>query len=214
MTALSDFITNVSLEINKGTTLDAYIARRIKMAGRRLEQNYTYKYMEKMTTLTLAAGANYVTIPARFKSLEWMRYTDDDGTFHQLNQVDATQILNEETDVPTGFWTHSTYFATAAASEGRWYFDCSPTVAITLTAMIVYYSDWEAATSFWLLTNAESLLLAEVMIMLAPFAREPKWPELYKQMREEGEKTVFIADQELRRAAADETMLYANRGSS
>lgn len=213
MTALSDFSALVTSEMNKGTTLDSFIAARIKMAGRRIEKNYTLKYMEALATLTLPVSTSYINVPALYKSLLWMRITNTDGSYSFLHQVDGTQIRALETDKPTGFWQLGAPLATAGAAS-RWYFDCSPSAAVTITALINSYTDWDSATTGWLLLYAQDLLLAEVMTLMAPLAREPAWVELYKPMKVEGERVLFLADQELRRATADETMIYANRGAT
>lgn len=212
MTALSTFITSISSEINKGTTFDSSIAKRVQMAGRRLEQNYKWKYMETLTTATIAANTSYIAQPSLLRSVEWFRFTDTDGNYSFLPQVDAEQVLSLDTATPNGFWLATEKFVTS--NIGRIYFDVLSTADIALDVMYSLYSDWVNSSDFWLLQNCESLLLAETMIMMAPLCREPKWPEFYKQMRDEGERVALLADQELRHSARDMTMIYKNRGAS
>lgn len=209
----SEFIDLVSSEMNKGTTYDTFIPARVRMAGQRIEQNYSLKYMETLDDLTLEVDESEIDVPTRMKSLLWLRRTTDQvpPTFVYLHQVDAEQFLFLQDDFPSGFWQEG---------NASFHFDAEPTDdAVPLEIYYNRYTDWASASAestdtFWLLDNATSLMLAMTMKLLGPVAREKDWLGLYEEMQEEGERVLLNADQELRRATKDEVMIYANRGST
>lgn len=216
-----EFVTFISFEMNKGGSLDSAIAPRVKLAGKRLEQNYTFSHMKSAFDLTLAVGSESVAAPDRMKSLEWIRYTltsvdpNDPNNpninipeFRYLRQVDAMQFLFLEQTFPSGYWIEGT---------STLHFDAMPQdTAVPLTALVNQYSDWDNATDnsdFWLLDNGEAAMIGTVMKLLAPVAREPNWLKLYDEMQTQGERDLMISDLSLRQANRDEVMIYANRGS-
>lgn len=202
MTTLAEFALKISAQVNKGTTLDSLIPDAIRQAGREVESNYSLKYMETLTSSTISAGVSFLTAPEFMKSIIFIRYTNSDGEYCYLPQVDPMQLSSLDSGNPTGFWL-----------EGRTkiQFDAAPTEDLDVEIFYNKNSDWTAGTIFWLLDNAELLMISTTMILLAPAAREPDWKVLYEDNRKRGERTLFLADHELRQGARDEVMIYTNR---
>jgi hypothetical protein len=200
---LGDFHTLVVDEMNKGSVHTSRVPQRTLMAAQVIERNRTFKHMERFVEFTQPAAQRAFPFPStRVKKFEFLRFAGTDGDFNYLVHVDPSQIENNLTGSPVGFWM-----------DGKDYiwFDVEPDEAIDFEMSFVEYSNWLLSDNNytnWLLDNGTDLLLAQTMIYMAPIAREPGWIELYKDMRERGERTLYLADEELRQSMRDEIMIY------
>lgn len=208
---LSQFVDFIKTEANKGTALaSGAILPRARLAAQKIERNESYFFMQQLATFYLATGVSYATLPLRTKRIEWLKFTATTGVFKYLHQVDGQQVQSLSTGYPTGYWQ---------SSASRIQFDnTNLTNKLKLNMLFYRKSAWSTslATTYtnWLLDNALDLMTAETMMMLAPYAREPKWKQLYKEMLDEGYKTLFIENEAFKQGNRDEVMIYANRGST
>lgn len=203
---LGTFHTEVSNEVNRGTSYDSFIPLRAETAARRIERNYTLKHMERFVTFTQAATLECpraIPFPnTRIKSIKFLRYLNGDSEFQHLKQVDPAQILSHAEGEPTAFWL-----------DGKDYIwlDCDFDEDIDFEFSFIEYSAWDRTNDNyenWLIDHAFDLLLAQTMMLMAPICREDAWLGTYGDMKREAERTLFIADQELRESVTDDSMIY------
>ena len=104
---LSVFYTLVSDELKKGTLLDAEIPAKVREAVGAIQRNYTFKSMERFTTLTIDSSLEEpraITQPTGFKAMKFFRIAKSDGTYKYLLEVEPEQITNIEAAEPSGYW--------------------------------------------------------------------------------------------------------------
>lgn len=207
MTTLSEFHTMVGDEINKGTRYDSVISRFVRRAGRFIERNYNFLYMERFAELDLdlsAANPRFIAFPSLLtKKINFVRYptviggSDNQGYIYlqKVDPIDVTAIEPESN--PRGYWqtgdeTGSNFLV----------LDQIGTDELTFEVHYIDFSIWPTASTatHWLIDNAEDVLLAQTMRMMAPYANEPDWILAYKSMWEEGIRTLTMVDEEARNA--------------
>lgn len=196
---LGEFHSSVSAEINRGAAHDAAIPDAVRRAARWLERNYTFRYMEIKTLISYSAGIDYVDafLIDKTKKIMDLAINDTDGTVDHLDQVEPIDLHEKETAKPTSWYLlqTSTYIWTNTVIDQ----------AYTGYVHRAQYTTWPtslATSGIWLIDNAEDVLLAQAMILLAPRMRAPELAALYGKMRDEGLRTLVMADEEQRSSGA------------
>jgi len=201
--SLADFHSTVSSNVNKGTLHDAVIPAFVKQAGRWMERNYSFKYMERFVTFAIDPTSTYprsIALPERFKSFNFIRIINADGSYSILNQVDPEDVISNDQATPTGYWLDGLDYI---------WMDNTPSEIVNLEMSYIQYADWPVSPYIetpWLLENGEEILLAQTMMLMAPLLREPDLLTLYKAIRDEGLRTLTLADEELRSSNRNEVM--------
>lgn len=198
---LGDFHSVISNEANKGSSFSDVIPAKVRQAARWVERNATLKYMERFVEASLSDRCwNFPT--TRIKSIIFVRHLLENGKYKQIIQVDPQQVVSIDEGIPDGFWIDG---------DDHFWFDAFPSEGnLELELLLVEYSDWptDLTKTHWLIDNAEDLLIAQTMILLAPTAREPEWIGMYTKSRDEALRTLLLADEELRQSARSERMVF------
>ena len=210
--SVQNFYNQLSEEINQGTRLDTYLPRYVRRAVRQLERNYSLLYMERFSGVDLdvdAANARFLPWPSELtKKINFVRYAaSTDGTvttaqnsnargWVYLQRCDPINVTSIETASPQAYWL-------TGGEDGLGYLvlDQVGTTDITFEIHWVQYTDWDSlltTATHWLLNNAEDVLIAQTLQLLAGLADEPDWIPKYTKMRDEGIRTLLMADEEFR----------------
>lgn len=205
---LAQFHSQISSIINEGTSADAFIPTAVRQAAMFFERNYSFKYMERFVTFTIDSSATnprYLDFPLRFKSFGdegFFRILLEDGAYGYLDQISAKQMDSLEEGRPDGFWFDGNQYLVLNKTPTEDY-DCE--------MLYVQFSDWptDYSQTPWLLEFGEEALLARSMKMLQPYVNSPKLNIDYKEIEEQGLRTMLIADEEWRRSNRSEQMQYA-----
>lgn len=207
MTTLAEFHSMVGDEVNKGTRYDSVIPRFTRRAARFIERNYNFLYMERFAELDLdlsSPNPRFVAFPSEeTKKVNFVRYPRVIGGSNQqeyvyLSKVDPIDVVSIEPETrPRGYW--QTGDATGA---NFLVLDQVGTDELTFEVHYIEFSTWSTDTgsTHWLLNNAEDVMIAQTMRMMAPYANEPDWIMAYKAMWEEGIRTLTMVDEEARNA--------------
>ena len=200
---LGELHTLVSASLRRGTALDAHIPGAVRRAARWIERNYSLKYMEEHFLFDIDASATnprLITLPSAVKKIEFFRWKDTDGDYHNMTQVAAQDFPdNEETD-PVSFWMEG---------DRRLYLGETPEDDIDgAEILFIRYTSWptDDAAEHWLIDNAEDLLLAQSAMNMLPFTRDYDSAPLWKNARDEAVRTLLIADEELRQSIGQVAM--------
>lgn len=213
---LSDFKARIQAHSNKGTTLVGEIPYAIAEAVDWIESNYTLEYQKQFVSVVLPAGASSLAVSnfisglpgaKRLKAIRWLRRGRVSGATTQwiyLPKIEPTdRVSGEASDrLPSGFWV---------VGGETLVFDNSQDQALALEAEISVFSDWSTVSdgsTHWLLQNASRLLLAQTMLFLAPYMREPGLRQLYQAEREEQARLLGLAQDEAQFSGTDMRMLY------
>ncbi len=195
--SLGDFHTLVQDGPLNDPTMAQFIPEATRQAAAWLERNYTYLFMEVKFDFVITKGDSIVELTAtasQIKSIKWARITKSDGNFDYLQQVDANDLIDKPTQRPETFWL---------AGIDEMYLGEDPDAAYTMETVVALYTDWLSNNNnftHWLLDHAQDLLLAQTVLQLAPYMREPEWIPLYTQRRDEGLRTSILQDQEMRQS--------------
>ena len=211
MSTLGVFHTMVSEACNKGTSLDSMIDDYTRMAARWIERNFNHKYMERCVSFTI----DYTVAQPRgiplaglgFKAMKSLQIADPTSTatglllrtIPKVHRLDITEI---DEGFAEGYWM-----------DGYDYLWLDKTPLENYTAYMTYwqYTTWPTLTTSepWLLANAEDLMLAQTMLMLAPAARESEWATAWRPIRDEALRTLSLAEDAAEWENTDSRMIYA-----
>ena len=198
-TTWGEFFAMVRDEANKGDTLDAVIPNAAYRAIRTLEQNWSYKWNEKLLQFSIeeeSDNPNILELPSDFKSMVSMNISTSDfeNCYRNLQEQDPSKFTFSKASEPYGYWIQN----------NRW---------VWLDGMVeggtkgfLWYNSYTLKDSMTddatnpMLEHGIQALLGFTMQNLAAYCREPGWVESYGKLAEIGVKTMFIADAELRRA--------------
>lgn len=204
-----EFFEMVRDEANKGETLDAVIPGAAYRAIRSLEQNWSYKWNEKLLKFTIEENSdnpNILELPSDFKSLISLNLSTSDfeECYRNLQEQPKEQFTFSRSKEPYGFWIQN----------DRW---------IWLDGMVeggtngfLWYNAFTQKDSMLpeatspMLKHGVQALLGLTMQNLAAYCREPSWFETYGRLTEISVRTLQIADAELRRA--EETLTFGGLG--
>lgn len=199
----------VSRELNKGTSLDSYIPDKVRQAGRLLEDNYAFNYMETYQSFSLTDGMRSFALPARFKSMIFFRLAyDDEDDYRYLKKVDPRQVTKVSTDPedrPIAWWL--------SGGDSAWLDAEISTTATGIDAEIFYkrYSSWPTspyASTPDILERGEVALMAQTMVLFGPFIRNPELHQQWKDILADALRILTGSDMNQEQGGANPAMGY------
>lgn len=202
---LSEFYSQVSGAIRRGSSLDAVIPTYARMAARKIERNYTYKHMERFSAYTVdpdASDPRAIALPTRrIKVIHHTRIIGDDGTIYPLKQIDPQELLSIPTEMPRAYWLDGLNYI---------YLNSTPDKAYTIEFRWDEYTDWplDLTAEPVLLDLMEDLMMGETMLMIAANMRDQRLQGLWNPIRQEAYTTSIEADLELRQGDRRYVMQY------
>lgn len=212
---LSQFYSDIEAELTRGTRYTSRIPQWVAAAGMWIERNYTLDYMWQFRTFTIAAadGKRTVSFPeanGRVKRFEFLRMVKEssqanvDARYHYLNgprhPKDITLVRSGD---PDNFWLDGIQYLwlDAFVTEDR--------------NFEIYYAritDWlnlALTDEPWLVNYAYDTLLARTMLTMLPGAWQAKRRKAeYRDMLQEGLKTLIDASLDLNYGGVEEQMQY------
>lgn len=194
-----DFYEMVKDEANKGDTLETVIPHAAYRAIRDLEQNWSYKWNEKLLKFHIEEGIdnpNLLELPDDFKSVVALNLstTDFENCYRRLEEQEPEKFTFSKSSEPYGYWNQADKWiwldgvVSGGTSGFLWY------NAYTLKDSMT------SETTCGMLKHGVQALLGLTMQNLAAYCREPSWTESYGRLAEIGIKTLHVADAEDRRA--------------
>lgn len=198
MTTWGEFFDAVKLEANKGNTLDEIIPEKVYVALHNLEQNWSYKWNEKLLKFEIdpnSENTQLLELPPDLKSIITCKVSSSDFAkcSRELSMLDPSDFEFGNNSEPDGYWLQGDSYlwfsagVQAGMSGALWY------NAFTLK------EDMNREKTSPMLKHGYQALLGMTMQNLAAFCREPRWMQDYAALTEIGVKTLHIADEELRR---------------
>ena len=177
-----EFFDMVLLEANKGDTLKEVIPGKVFQAVRSLEQNWSYKWNEKLLEFQIDQtldNPNILELPEDFKSVITLNISTSDFS----SCMDNLQALDPESFALSGggsdawgYWIQNV----------RWLW--LPNGIQDKTRGFLWYnaftlkSEMSGERTSPILKYGQEALLGLTMQNLAAFCREPAWRELYAQL--------------------------------
>lgn len=194
------FFEMVKKAANKGDTLDDYIPDAVFQALRSLEENWSYKWNEKMLRFSIeeeSDNPNILELPSDFKSVVALNISTSDfeNCMRNLQEQDPEKFAFSKSQEPYGYWIQN----------NRWIWldgmvEGGTTGVLWYNAFTLRSSMKEEETCPMLRYGLQALL-GMTMQNLAAYCREPSWYESYGRMTDIAVKTMHISDAELRRAS-------------
>lgn len=199
---LGAFHDLVRSAIKRGSSLDALIPLWVSQAARVLEQNYTFSWMTRTTTVTFAAGSVPLehTMSGLVKQVDWVKPILDqpgDGTEWYgtpLRGIEEVDLLGISRGNPAGFWL------TGADGVYKLCFDAIPVDQYKVKVKQSVFTDWptaEASTPV-LLLRGEMCLFAQTLILFANQQRDPRMAETYGGILQGALGTLLRSEEELK----------------
>lgn len=203
---LGEFHTEVESCLARGSSLTAVVPGYVRRAARWLERNYTFQYMKQFLDLYIdldvASTPRYIELgigaPKKISFLRWRLST---GEYQNLERVEPEDLTALTTGTPDGFWLDGIR---------RLVLNKTPDENLTGELRIDRYTPWPTQLTFqhWLLDQAEDVLLAQTLVLMAPRLRDPRMVQTYEKMRDEGLKTLLLAEDELQYGGMSDKMLF------
>ena len=196
---LSDFHTLVADSLGRQTSLDSVIPKRVEMAARWLERNYTFQYMRNWRTFTASASATYPYIVSldglRLKRIDLIRRRDtaDDGTIQFDRPLRKLMPADRETR-PSG--NPESYWLNGLSSI---ILNSVPEEDLTFEAHTIEFTSWGTGSTWthWLLDNATELLLARTLMMMSVRTRDTELWNTYKSEFDLELQSFNVAEEDL-----------------
>lgn len=188
---LGEFKAFVKADLKRGSSLDALIPARAQMAARFLERNWTFQYMKVFVNVVLNPSdpnPKLVEFPHSIKSTPWLRTAKDDE-YTYLKLLDPRDLLRSGTGPPSAYWR---------SGRANIVLDRVPDQAYVIEGQLVFYTSWptDDEAQPWLLENGSDVVLGQTMMFFAAYLRDNAMFGLYKGLRDEGVRTMLLADQE------------------
>lgn len=180
--------------------MDGVIPKRVALAARWLERNYTFQYMKEWKTFNVVTTASFpyiITLSdllVKRINVVRKRVTAADGTIEyglplkQLEPGDrSTRPIAAE---PESYWLNGV---------SSLVLNTHPSENMTFEANLTLFTRWGSATSWthWLLDNATELLLARTLMMLSVRRRDPKLYATYQSEFDLEIKSFNVAEEDL-----------------
>ncbi|MBA4275095.1 MAG: hypothetical protein C0436_05515 [Alphaproteobacteria bacterium] len=204
---VQNFFNTVRATHARGTSLDALLPSALHNALQYIESNYNLSYMRNLWTFQVSSGASrYTWVTENASSLKTMRalyYYDNAGTKKDLRQVPISEITSNTGDMPTGFFIIPKPQADGSIRQ-EINFDCAWPEAQTLYAFAYNYYGWnknELDSGVVLINTAEQLVLARMMMQLAPVMRDPQLVQLWGALFQDNINVLLQAQDEFERGA-------------
>jgi hypothetical protein len=191
---VQDYFTALKGIAKRGNALDADLPSVLRRAMSFIEMNYNLSHMLVKTDVVVSADAGSLEIVdgagLKLKSIKTLGYTDSDGTWYYLKQVDPGDFTATTGDNPQGFIMTKTSNGWALEFDTTW-------AEETIVSYWAYhYTDWDGDTTaddLWLINNAEEALTCRCMILIAVIIRDPTLLQMYNQLWGEA-VTVMMQD--------------------
>ena len=198
MTTWAEFYEAVKLEANKGDTLQEVIPIKAYLALHTLEQNWSYKWNEKLLKFLVdpnSENPQILELPADLKSIITCKVSSSGFTecSRELALLDPSDFEFGNNSEPDGYWLQGDSYlwfsagVEAGMSGALWY------------NAFTQQDDMTGDKTSHMLKHGYQALLGITMQNLAAYCREPRWMQDYAALTEIGIKTLHIADEELRR---------------
>lgn len=202
MTTRAEIKAIVSDEVSRQSVLDTKIDTRIFWAVRWLERNYSLQFMHRFVDFELAVDTRSVQLPSEPKRFEFIRYTGTNGYYQYLPKVAPQDVTRNEQKNPTGWWLDGVQFIR---------FDNAPPEALPMEMLYWQYTVafTDDADTTWSFDSAQDVIVAQTMKFMLSLMKKPEDFALYKDMRDEGLRTLLLADAELDQGARDNTQSKA-----
>lgn len=188
--ALVDLVERVRSALAVSADYDAQIEAGIKSAGRRLLRDYNFpKQIVKLTYPLVAAGSQYLALPADFKKPLGVRLSqfEEATTFwsEPLTRAEAFKLPSPD-GVPRHYWVEGTnlWLDTAMPTEG-------------LDVVLWYQSSSWDDNAAWLLADQEDTLFYFAMTRLAPEMRKKEVFEVFAPLWSDERQSLAIYLNEL-----------------
>ena len=200
---LATFYARIADIINYDVEADNEIPNAVRDAARYIEQNYTFKYMERFVCFTLDAGDRLIDMPdkASFqsKSFIFIRIQQDDGSFDYLEKIDPRDVDLIQTAQPKHYWLDG---------MDHIVFDNIADQDYQVEMSYNRYTLWPTVTTEnpALLQQFEAYLLATSIINLAPFVDDSDLLQAYGLLQQQHQRTALLADEEMRRVNEEPEM--------
>lgn len=196
----NDFYDMVRDEANKGNTIDGILPSAAFRAIRTLEQNWSYKWNEKMLQFKIEEfndNKNILELPSDLKSIITLNLSTTN--FEECKRVLREQAPEDfsfsKSREPYGYWIQNNRWAWLdGAVEGGTY-------GVLWYNSFTLRDEMEGDNTCPMLRYGLQALIGMTMQNLAAYCREPSWYDSYGRMTEIALKTTLIADAELRRAS-------------
>lgn len=207
--ALADFYAIISEAINQQDRLDGFIPSAVAQAVRWLERNYTFRYMRRRESWTLAAAASSITLDEYVKAIDQASaWKDATGSEIQVLVYDPHLLdVDPSTSYPEKFRTMVD--GTAGTNIGNdnliMLVDKVADQAYPIMSMTVRYTQWSAlgkTSGHWLLRHAEDVLLNRTLIQMKQFLRDAELIKDATELMQEGLKTLLVSDEAIDEPAA------------
>ena len=202
MITWNDFYDEVALEANKGDTLKEIIPLKAYLALHSLEQNWSYKWNEKLLKFQIdpnSEATQLLELPPDVKSIIACKVSSSDfqECSRTLEALDPSEFQFGTNEIPDGYWV-----------QGDSYLWFSAGVKAGMNGLLWYNAytlkdDMAGDKSCPMLEHGHQALLGMTMQNLAAYCREPRWMEDYARLTEISVKTLHIADEELRRLSSE-----------
>lgn len=185
-----DLFDAIEFEANKGTLFKQIIPDKVFQALRQIEQNWTYRWMEKLAVVNIDPASDnpqVITLPAGVKLIRALKL---DGS--PLDEITPEEFNPDYTGTPTGYFRQG---------DRVIWLSSKPTNGGKISVVYDKFTMPEEISpeiSHPILEHGGAALLATTMMLLAPTAREPSWLELYQGQATQAIHTLHVWDEESR----------------
>lgn len=201
---LGQMQTQISAAIKRGNSLDGIIPMWLSQAARLLEQNYTFSWMRRSLTYTIAAGnvALVQVLSPLVKSVEWVKPIlpdsgNTDGTqFYgpPLVGVEEEQVTGINGGWPQGYWIDG--------QDGNYNlcFDAIPHEDFKFRVRHAIYTNWptDPTAQPTLLLRAEMALFAQTLLLFANQQRDAGMATIYGNVLQQALTVLLNSEEELK----------------
>jgi len=200
--------TEIGASLGRGDALQARIPGFVRRAVQWLEQNYTFKYMERFALLEVDADADtprYVTLPhGKVKRIQFVRRLVTEGTdklYSYILAKEAEEIRAVSEGMPTYYWLDGV---------SGLVLDSTPTEDFTCEVSYVAYTAWpeDLNSSPWLVENAEQLLIDLTLFRIAVDQRDDAMMQRYSTPFKMSLDALITADVDARQGNRSEKLIY------
>lgn len=202
MITWNGFFEEIKNEVNKGNTMDNIIPGKVYQALHTLEQNWSYKWNERLLKFQIdpeSENPRILELPTDLKSIITCKVSSSDfeECSRELQSLDPSDFEFGNNETPDGFWLQGDSYlwfsggVLPGMSGALWYNAFTPRSDVV-----------QGEKTNPMLKHGYQALIGMTMQNLAPTCREPSWIETYRPLAEIGIKTLHIADEELRRYTA------------
>ena len=187
---LADFHTLVSEAIGRSTAYDSQIPGYVRRAARFIERNYTLQYMNVYSTFELDAEATeprLIQLPAGIKRDRLIRILGQDKSYNDLRKVDPADVKTLRTERPSAYWL---------SGDDKIWLAQAPDQDYACEIYWTRFTTWPTLPdgTTWLLQNADDVLLAQTMVLMAPHLKDPDLVTMWSQNLLNCLKTLLDSD--------------------